>query len=115
MTVVSRGIAASGIPRSQIYFTTKYMSSRSVQPVDEVYSVLRHSLKELYKGDLGEAVKKEDVKEEGGVSNGEGGKYIDLMLIHAPFGGEKGRKNNWEALKRAQEEGWIKDIGVSNL
>ena len=37
------------------------------------------------------------------------------MFIHAPFGGEKGRSENWAALGRAQREGWIKDIGVSNL
>lgn len=45
----------------------------------------------------------------------EQGGYIDLMLIHAPFGGERGRTENWAALARAQKEGWIKDIGVSNL
>ena len=44
-----------------------------------------------------------------------GEEYIDLMLIHAPWGGPKGRASNWKALKQAQEEGWIKDIGVSNL
>ena len=37
------------------------------------------------------------------------------MLLHAPWGGEEGRKNNWEALATAQKEGWVKDIGVSNL
>jgi len=41
--------------------------------------------------------------------------YIDLMLIHAPWGGEKGRARNWKGLADAQAEGWIKDIGVSNL
>jgi len=43
------------------------------------------------------------------------GAYIDLMLLHAPFGGKEGRANNWAALVRAQKEGWVKDIGVSNL
>ncbi len=37
------------------------------------------------------------------------------MLIHAPWGGEKGRARNWKGLADAQAEGWIKDIGVSNL
>jgi len=44
-----------------------------------------------------------------------GEEYIDLMLIHAPWGGEEGRRENWKALAQAQKEGWIKDIGVSNL
>jgi diketogulonate reductase-like aldo/keto reductase len=43
-----------------------------------------------------------------------GKEYIDLFLLHAPSGGEEGRANGWEALKTAQKEGWIKDIGVSN-
>jgi hypothetical protein len=41
--------------------------------------------------------------------------YIDLFLIHAPWGGQKGREANWAALARAQQEGWVRDIGVSNL
>jgi len=41
--------------------------------------------------------------------------YIDLMLIHAPWGGSKGWASNWKALADAQKEGWIKDVGVSNL
>lgn len=43
------------------------------------------------------------------------GPYIDLFLIHAPWGGEQGRAANWAALARAQKEGWVRDIGVSNL
>jgi diketogulonate reductase-like aldo/keto reductase len=45
----------------------------------------------------------------------EGEKYIDLYLIHAPRSGPEARKNNWEVLVKAQKEGWVKDIGVSNL
>lgn len=45
----------------------------------------------------------------------EGEKYIDLYLVHAPRSGPEARKNNWEALVKAQKEGWVKDIGVSNL
>ncbi len=41
--------------------------------------------------------------------------YIDLFLIHSPSGGPEGRASNWEALVKAQNEGWVKDIGVSNL
>jgi hypothetical protein len=60
--------------------------------------VLRKSLKPLSKGFA------EDTQP-----------YIDVMLIHAPWGGAKGRAENWKALVAAQKEGWIKDIGVSNL
>ncbi|OCF39841.1 aldo-keto reductase [Kwoniella heveanensis CBS 569] len=91
--IVGRAVAASGVPRSEVFLTTKYMPSHQVIPASDVYSVIQKSLKRIDNG----------------------GRYIDLMLIHAPFGGEQGRKNNWEALARAQKEGWIRDIGVSNF
>ncbi|KAM0143422.1 hypothetical protein ACHAP3_001566 [Botrytis cinerea] len=40
--------------------------------------------------------------------------YIDLMLIHAPYGGRDARKGAWKALVEAQEEGKIRSLGVSN-
>lgn len=40
--------------------------------------------------------------------------YIDLMLIHAPYGGPEARKGAWKALVEAVEEGKINSIGVSN-
>lgn len=73
------------------------MPSHSAPSTDEVYDVARNSLKQLNKADA---------------SGSE--PYIDLMLLHAPWGGEKGRADAWAALKRGQDEGWIKDIGVSN-
>jgi diketogulonate reductase-like aldo/keto reductase len=44
----------------------------------------------------------------------DGLKYIDLMLIHAPYGGSSNRKGAWRALVEAQEEGKIRSIGISN-
>ena len=41
--------------------------------------------------------------------------YIDVMLIHQPRPGPEGRARAWEALGRAKAEGWVKEIGVSNL
>ena len=84
--------------RSSTYLTTKYMPTHQHHSSSAVYDYLVKSVPKLNKGKS---------IEEGG--------YIDLMLIHAPFGGEKGRTENWAALARAQREGWIKDIGVSNL
>ena len=84
--------------RSSTYLTTKYMPTHQPHSSSAVYDYLVKSVPKLNKGKS---------IEEGG--------YIDLMLIHAPFGGEKGRTENWAALARAQKEGWIKDIGVSNL
>lgn len=84
--------------RSTTYLTTKYMPTHQPHSSSAVYDYLVKSVPKLNKGKS---------IEEGG--------YIDLMLIHAPFGGEKGRTENWAALARGQKEGWIKDIGVSNL
>ncbi|OJK03135.1 hypothetical protein ASPACDRAFT_1886147 [Aspergillus aculeatus ATCC 16872] len=40
--------------------------------------------------------------------------YIDLMLLHAPYGGKEGRLGAWRALVEAQKTGKIRSIGVSN-
>ena len=41
--------------------------------------------------------------------------YIDLYLIHAPFGGAEGRSEQWRALIELQKQGKLKHIGVSNF
>jgi len=40
--------------------------------------------------------------------------YIDLMLLHAPYGGSANRKGAWKALVEAVEAGKVRSIGVSN-
>lgn len=40
--------------------------------------------------------------------------YIDLYLLHAPFGGKEGRLGAWKALAEAVEAGKVRSIGVSN-
>ncbi|KAK0637464.1 aldo-keto reductase [Bombardia bombarda] len=40
--------------------------------------------------------------------------YIDLMLLHAPYGGPAARKGAWLALVEAVEAGKVRSIGVSN-
>ncbi|KAM7194468.1 NADP-dependent oxidoreductase domain containing protein [Naviculisporaceae sp. PSN 640] len=77
------------IPRSSIFFTSK------IPP----------------KSRLGYTATKKQVAKTLEVTNLG---YIDLMLIHAPYGGSEARKGAWKALVEAVEEGKIRSIGVSN-
>jgi 2,5-diketo-D-gluconate reductase A len=93
---VGKAIKDCGVPRDQIFITTKYNPPRGRSvPSDKVYESLVESRKKL------DLVSKEP--------------YIDLILIHAPFNSPEDRASNWEAFKRAQKEGITRDIGVSNL
>lgn len=40
--------------------------------------------------------------------------YVDLFLLHAPYGGEKARLGAWKALVEGVAAGKIRSIGVSN-
>ena len=40
--------------------------------------------------------------------------YVDLYLIHSPYGGPEKRKGSWKALVEAKEAGKVRSIGVSN-
>jgi len=40
--------------------------------------------------------------------------YIDLILIHSPYGGPQARNKSWDALLEAKKRGWTKSVGVSN-
>ena len=40
--------------------------------------------------------------------------YIDLYLLHAPYGGKQNRLGAWKALVEAVEAGKVRSIGVSN-
>ncbi|CAN8104663.1 unnamed protein product [Discula destructiva] len=40
--------------------------------------------------------------------------YIDLMLLHSPYGGKEARLTSWKALEDAVEAGEVKMAGVSN-
>lgn len=82
------GIKASGVPREQLFFTSK------VSPRDMTYS---------------DAVRSVDASlQKTGLD------YIDLYLLHAPFGGKSGRLGAWRALAEAAEAGKVRSIGVSN-
>lgn len=40
--------------------------------------------------------------------------YIDLFLLHSPYGGKQARLTSWKAVEDAIEEGEVKMGGVSN-
>jgi len=41
--------------------------------------------------------------------------YIDLYLLHAPYGGKDARRECWRAVEEAVEEGIVRSAGVSNF
>lgn len=84
----AEAIKSSGLDRSSIFFTSK-ISPRSMG-YDKTKSSIEESLKTT------------------------GLDYIDLMLIHAPYGGTDARNGTWRALVEAQNAGQIRSIGVSN-
>ena len=84
----AEAVRASGLPRSSIFFTSKVYSNAL-----------------SYKG---------TIKQIDSELQATGFEYLDLMLIHAPYGGSKGRNEAWRALVDAQEAGKVRSIGVSN-
>ncbi|KAL9108932.1 MAG: hypothetical protein Q9227_006328 [Pyrenula ochraceoflavens] len=81
-------IRKSGIPRSEIFFTSKV-------PHRELgYDATKKSIQSTIR--------------ETGLD------YLDLMLLHAPYGGKEARCGSWKALVEAQKAGKIRSIGVSN-
>jgi diketogulonate reductase-like aldo/keto reductase len=83
-------IAASGLPREDVFFTTK------LPPRIRGYEATAKSIT--------------GVLEE----NPELGGYIDLYLIHAPYGSREDRLGQWRAMVEAQREGKLRSLGVSN-
>ena len=81
----------SGIPRNEVFLTTKIMSAGG-------------SAEKTYQKCL-DSVHKVD---------GEKG-YVDLFLIHTPSGGPAARKEMYQALERLESEGKARSIGVSNF
>lgn len=41
--------------------------------------------------------------------------YIDLFLLHSPYGGKQARLESWRAVEDAIEAGEVKSGGVSNF
>lgn len=83
---VGAAIEKCGIPRSELFITTKVWISNA--GYEKAGISIRESLRKL----------KTD--------------YLDLLLIHQPFGDYYG---TWRAMEEAYKEGWIRAIGVSNF
>lgn len=83
---VGNAILKSGIPRDELFITTKVWETE--QGYDKTFVALDKSLKKLKLS------------------------YIDLYLIHWPR--SKLRNETWKALEKILEEGKARAIGVSN-
>jgi len=83
---VGRGIRSSGVPRTEIFLTTKVWPSHF--GYERTAAAIARSLERLGTG------------------------YIDLLLLHQPFGDFLG---SWMALEEAVANGSVRSIGVSNF
>lgn len=82
------GMLKAGIPRDQLFFTSK-IPTRSLS-YENAKTCIEESLQKT------------------------GLDYIDLYLIHAPYGGREARLGAWRALVEAVNAGKVRSIGVSN-
>lgn len=83
---VGAALQQSGLPRSELFVTTKVWNSD--QGYEPTLKAFQRSLKLL------------------------GLEYLDLYLIHFPVPGL--RRESWRALEKLQQEGYCREIGVSN-
>lgn len=94
---VGEGIRASGIPREELFVSTKLAAE--IKDYDEAVAAINESLRKLNIG------------------------YVDLLLIHCPQpwddfrGGDyfEGNVEAWRALEEALAAGKARTIGVSNF
>jgi 2,5-diketo-D-gluconate reductase A len=86
---VAAGIAASGVPREEIFITTKLWNSD--QGFDAVLAAFERSIENL------------DTD------------HVDLYLIHWPVPASDLYLDTWRAFERIKEEGGSRSIGVSNF
>ncbi|MDI3328303.1 MAG: aldo/keto reductase [Alicyclobacillaceae bacterium] len=84
---VGRAVRESGIPREEVFLTTKVWNSD--QGYETTLRAFETSRKKL------------------------GVDYVDLYLIHWPVKGKY--RETWRALEKLYEDGWVRAIGVSNF
>ncbi|KAL8277931.1 hypothetical protein RQP46_009750 [Phenoliferia psychrophenolica] len=78
----------SGVPRSEIFFTTKLMANKTTEWVHE---------------SIGISLKKAGLD------------YADAYLIHGPEGGPEVRAATWKGFCEIKDLGLVRSIGVSNF
>jgi diketogulonate reductase-like aldo/keto reductase len=83
---VGRGIRASGVRRDEVFVTTKIWVSDT--GYEKTRAAIGRSVERLGTG------------------------YLDLLLLHQPFGDVLG---SWRALEEAVRAGTVRSIGVSNF
>ncbi|KAL8848623.1 MAG: hypothetical protein Q9221_006348 [Calogaya cf. arnoldii] len=88
---MGEAVRQSGIPRSEVYLTTKILSAGGSP--EKTYQKCLESVK--------------------AIDPSEG--YVDLFLIHSPSPGSAKRKEMWQALEKLVEEKKARSIGVSNF
>lgn len=86
---VGRGIAASGVPRDELFVTTKLWNAD--QGYDSTLKAFEKSLENL------------------------GLDYVDMYLIHWPVPEHDKFVDTWKAFEKLYADGRIKAIGVSNF
>jgi len=84
---VGRAVRESGLPREEIFVTTKLWNTDH----ERAREALEESLERL------------------------GFDYVDLYLIHWPVAGVDKRVEAWAAMEQARAEGLIRSIGLSNF
>ena len=77
-----------GLKREDIFYTTKLSSNNTS------YDAVRRSIKRSVEASSLE--------------------YVDLFLLHSPYGGKEARLASWRALEDAVQDGEVKMAGVSN-
>ena len=87
LAFISGTYNTAALKREDIHFTSKLASNTS-------YDAARKSIKQSVK------------------QSGLG--YIDLFLLHSPYGGKTKRLESWRAVEDAIEDGEVKTGGVSN-
>lgn len=86
---VGAAIAAAGIPREELFITTKLWNSD--QGTDSAHAAIDTSLGKL------------------------GLDYVDLYLVHWPAPAKDAYVDSWRALQEIRQQGKARSIGVSNF
>lgn len=80
---------SAGLAREDVFFTSKLATNSAS------YDVVRKSIRASVEAcGLG---------------------YIDLFLLHSPYGGPEARLTSWQALEDAIKDGEVKSGGISNF